>query len=116
MIKQLPPSVAVILGLIVGLVIGAGGTGTAVYFYMKENVRADMAEVELETVIDGELKANVIRQNKENQVKESARYKESIESGKKRVTDDSGRYVSDDAFSRLQSKRCKALSLPDCAN
>ena len=57
-LPSLPPSIALILGLFIGLGIGA----VSVYFYVSEHLDAKISKAELETVISGEKAASEIKQ------------------------------------------------------
>jgi hypothetical protein len=112
--SKLPPSVAVILGLVIGLGVGISGAGLGMYFYMRENVRADIAEVELETVIDGENAASEIRDEKEKDVKKANKFKQKVKDGQIKIVTSGGKYINPDVVKRLQRKIECAKPEPNC--
>lgn len=105
----LPPSVAVILGLTIGLTIGVGGT----YVLVKQGVKADVAEANLATVVDGEKEAQVIRKVKEVDLEASKQFIEKVEAGEEKIVSSDGLKFSAEFAARLRNKVIEARSVSD---
>jgi len=112
MTKPLPPSVAVLLGLLVGVLITVPG----MYFYSREHYGKEQAQSQLGSVVNGEKAATVIREEHEVNVLESSELSRKVESGEQTiVTQDGARFTAD--FSGiLQRKLNEARAVSDSAN
>ena len=87
-------------------------TAIGMYGYMAQKGRADTAEAEVVTVIDGEQAAREIRRQKYKDLEETKQLKKKVESGERILTDDGNRINSDYA-ARMRSKIIENRPLTD---
>lgn len=81
---RLPPSIAIILTVvIIGPLSALGG-----YYYATEKVGRDLAEANLNNVIDGETKAAEIRIELERNLEPVERLKERVNNGEIKISKD----------------------------
>lgn len=104
---RLPPSLALLLGLVVGFSIAT----PSMYFYMIERLDAELATAEKNTVIEGTKQAAIIKQETSKNTEISNTLKQQVKSGETKI-------VINDAFAggfttRLQSKISRAQSFTD---
>lgn len=106
---RLPPSITLILGLFIGLGIGA----ITSYYIVVERLDAEIAHAEKETVIDGEKKAAIIRKDTETNIKQSQILKDKVKSGHENIVHPNKQRFTNDFTIRLQSKVSRAQSFTD---
>lgn len=106
---RIPPTIAMLLGLFVGLAIGA----ISAYYIVTERLDAELAHVEKQTVIEGEKKAAIIRQETATAKKQSQQLKEKVKNGEQSIIAPGGKRYTDSFVTGLQSKISRAASFSD---
>jgi len=111
MIPRLPPSAAMLLGIIVGCIGGA----IAAYYIVTSRMDAELAAAERDTVIEGTKKAKIIQKETDKEIEDSRNYSDKVKHGKIKIVTGSGanKRFSDEFYDRLQSKVSRAQSISD---
>jgi len=106
---RIPPTIALLLGVFVGLAIG----GISAYYIVTERLDAELANVEKDTVIDGEKKAAIIRKETEKAKAQTQQLKEKVKNGEQSIIAPGGKHFTDSFVTSLQSKIDRARALSD---
>jgi hypothetical protein len=106
---RIPPSIAVVLGVILGALMASLG----MYAYMGQKGRADTAEAEVVTITDGETAAREIRRQKYKDIAETKELIKKVKSGEDKILTDDGDRINSYAAYQLRSKIIENRTITD---